>query len=71
MTFQFNTEQTASPSSHHAVELAAAYERIAELEDLARNVAGIDINLVMHSANLHFFRATFLEWQDQAQELLP
>jgi hypothetical protein len=34
MTFQLNTEQASTPSSHHAVELAAAYERIQQLEGM-------------------------------------
>lgn len=50
-----------------AEELRAAYQRIADLEDLARNVAGLDLRLIN---NAPMIRDVVIEWRDQAGELL-
>jgi hypothetical protein len=50
-----------------AEELRAAYQRITDLEDLARNVAGLDLRLIN---NVPMIRAAVIEWRDQAGDLL-
>ena len=49
--------------------LDAACQRIAALEDLARNVAGL-ADSQLQIADLNFYRATIREWRNQAQELM-
>jgi hypothetical protein len=49
--------------------LDAACERIKKLEDLARNIAGID-DFSLNSADLNVVRFTMKEWRDQARDLM-
>ena len=49
--------------------LDAACDRIAKLEDLARNVAALP-DTALTIADLHFYRATIREWRAQARELM-
>jgi hypothetical protein len=52
-----------------AKEFARLEARIADLEDLARNVGGFDDGL-LHSADLNLLRATLREFRDEARKLL-
>lgn len=49
--------------------LDAACDRIARLEDLARNIAALP-DTALSIADLNFYRATVREWRAQARELM-
>lgn len=56
-------------SAIDAAEFKRLDERIASLEDFARNVGGLD-EALLTSADLNFYRETMREWIFEARRLM-